>query len=382
MLSEADLKEKGDVLFASSALVAVTFVAGISLWTYLETRQTGAPPPKRPEHIVALSIDADDLPPRTDAPTLLLMGNSHTYALPGLHRGEGLRNDVGGTLIDELAQQVSQRVPPPAPRFVRASSPNLLPFEMLTWFSHLVQQGLHPKVVVVGITFRNVARDRVLRPSIRALYRNEALADAVRGQLSEGSEEIAQSISAARREEARADAMEMERSWADRADERIQKSIAPYFPLIGESAWLRSVFYREFAYAVEAIFLGDQAATHGYALVEEDLAFNQKCLHELFRTVKSTGSALLVYLAPERSDLPLLMDSERQKSFNQWLILEAESLGGTLVDARNVVEPRFWGWERNTPDRSHFTEPGHKALASTLVENPSTQQVWQTLQAR
>jgi hypothetical protein len=75
------------------------------------------------------------------------------------------------------------------------------------------------------------------------------------------------------------------------------------------------------------------------------------------------------------------MESGRQNSFNEWLTHDVESVGGTVVDARTTVEPRFWGWERDTPDRSHFTEPGHKALASALVENPSTQQLWQTLQA-
>ncbi len=55
---------------------------------------------RRAANVVVLSKDpAAQCPHRSRVARLLLMGNSHTYALPGLLRGQSLRSDPGETLI-------------------------------------------------------------------------------------------------------------------------------------------------------------------------------------------------------------------------------------------------------------------------------------------
>src|SRR5207247_947692 len=80
------------------------------------------------------------------------------------------------------------------------------------------------------------------------------------------------------------------------------------------------------------------------------------------------GAAVVVYLAPERSDLPPLMAREPQRAFVERLRRFLDDNAAFLIDARDAVPAEYWGWEQDVPDRSHFTEPGHRLLARRLVE--------------
>ncbi|MBL8954857.1 MAG: hypothetical protein JNK82_29030, partial [Myxococcaceae bacterium] len=136
---------------------------------------------KRAANVVALSKDPMQLPPQRAGRALWLIGNSHTYALPGLKRGETLRNDPGVTLIDQLATELERRDPRrSAASFYRLADPNLLPTEMLVRAVWLLEQGHRPDVVVIGLTWRNVARDAALRHAVGRLCRDEAFVASLR----------------------------------------------------------------------------------------------------------------------------------------------------------------------------------------------------------
>src|SRR5688500_2249648 len=125
---------------------------------------------QRASNVQILSRLPDRLPPPAPA-SVLLIGNSHTYALPGMTRGEPLRPDSGSTLIDELAREVARREPSAVGvRFDRLAYPNFLPVEMLVRVAHLLDRGHRPSVVVLGLTWRNIARDTQTRHDVRRAY--------------------------------------------------------------------------------------------------------------------------------------------------------------------------------------------------------------------
>jgi hypothetical protein len=56
-------------------------------------------------------------------------------------------------------------------------------------------------------------------------------------------------------------------------------------------------------------------------------------------------------------------------------------LGVRTIDARGVVPNEFWGWVGDSPDRSHFTEPGHQRLADFVYGQLEAHNTWQALAA-
>ena len=107
---------------------------------------------------------------------------------------------------------------------------------------------------------------------------------------------------------------------------------------------------------------------YDYDVVEADYRFNVNCLRALLRLLHSRGSQVVCYFAPERSDVPPLMDPAGEQKFNEQFEREAAELGVVVLDARHVVPNEYWGWEYDSPDRSHFTEPGHQRLAKFLAD--------------
>ncbi len=180
---------------------------------------------KRQDNVHVLPHEPDDVPAWLGAPRhALLIGNSHTYALPGLSAGRPLRPDPGSTLVDRMAAHAPAGA---GAHFDRLAYPNFLPFEMLTRVGQLDLLGYRPRLVIIGVTWRNLARDSALRHQIQRVYREPARAQALRALLASREVAAAPGVLAAVDEELRAAADEAERertrSLADRFDERASR---------------------------------------------------------------------------------------------------------------------------------------------------------------
>src|SRR6478672_10871519 len=79
---------------------------------------------KRPDNVTILVKDPAKLPDPASKPGVWLLGNSHTYALPGMKQGDPLRTDAEGILIDELASRVARDHPEVEADFFLLSYPN------------------------------------------------------------------------------------------------------------------------------------------------------------------------------------------------------------------------------------------------------------------
>jgi hypothetical protein len=53
--------------------------------------------------------------------------------------------------------------------------PNFLPFEMLIRMGQFLEHGHRPKIVILGLTWRNLARDSNLRAQVAEAFRDETL---------------------------------------------------------------------------------------------------------------------------------------------------------------------------------------------------------------
>ncbi len=134
------------------------------------------PTPTRAAHVWDLPQEAAATPAPPPGRDVLLIGNSHTYALPGLKKGQGLRPDSGATLIDELARRSAPLLgAAEVVTFERLAYPNFLPLEMLVRQAQLHAAGYRPEVVVLGITWRNVVRGSSLRPAVRQVLEDPAV---------------------------------------------------------------------------------------------------------------------------------------------------------------------------------------------------------------
>ncbi len=341
------------------------------------------PTPTRAAHVWDLPQEAAATPAPPPGRDVLLIGNSHTYALPGLKKGQGLRPDSGATLIDELARRSAPLLgAAEVVTFERLAYPNFLPLEMLVRQAQLHAAGYRPEVVVLGITWRNVVRGSSLRPAVRQVLEDPAVRHRLEAELA--SLEPDAPVWEAYRREVRQVETELEaqrvRSHADAVDDRLTGWLGERSVLVGESAALRAALYRRFQAGVLSTLVDDATVT--YAVVESDLALNLAVLEVLLRAFHDDGARLVVYFAPERSDLPpLIEDPSRRREVVEALTAWTRELGGTVIDARAVVPDRYWGWAGETPDRSHFTEPGHQLLAAELVRVLDEAAVFEALAA-
>jgi hypothetical protein len=381
-------------LLATSGVTSILALIGAELWA----RSLIGPPagPERPleqraRNVIAVPKSPTRLPPRAKGRSLFLLGNSHTYALPGVKKGDPLRDDPGVTLIDQLASQIEdQRMTwsslHPGGRspatYYRLSYPNFLPFEMLTHLGYLLSKGYEPSVAIIGFTFRNVARDTALRHDIHRAYADQEFASALKHALSSAEigadARILESIDAEVRRAAFEDRADAARSDADRADERVMEKVGEHVVLIGESAGFRVRLFRLFAYQLDALLQG-RSTKPDYEVIDNDLAFNVACERALLRLLKSKGVAVVYYLTPERTDLPPLISPEREQAETQKFAEWARSEGAVVIDARHIVPNQYWGYEHDTPDRSHFLEPGHALLAELLAHDADAQAAYAKL---
>jgi hypothetical protein len=328
---------------------------------------------QRAANVVAIPKHVASRPAPLPDPGVLLVGNSHTYALPGLHRGETLRPDPGATLIDDLAADVEALRPGKRDAFYRLSYPNMLPYEMLIRVADLLEHGYAPRVVVLGLTWRNLARDTAMRWEVRDALRDRAFAQRLGADLAgvAAAPSVLEALAADERLVAEDQAKD--RSYADRLDGELFDVLAERVALVGRAVYVRADVQGEISQWLADRFV--KSTETQYASVPADLAFNLDCLRALVALLRARGVTVLGYLAPERSDVAPLIDATGED--DAFAALEAAGL--PLVDARHVVADELWGWERGTPDRSHFTEPGHAALARFLAGEGATRKIWDAL---
>jgi hypothetical protein len=342
-----------------------------------------APEIKRPDNVTIVLKDPAKLPPVADEPSVWLFGNSHTYALPGLKQGDPLRTDADGILIDELAARVAQNYPNLRAGFYLLSYPNFLPFEILTRVGHLLHNGQRPTIVFLGLTWRNIARDSRLRHEIYRAYRDKEFVEDFEAMLADpkihADSEILEEVRAQRTQVEHEEQLERLRSDSDRLDEMLTAWVSERSTLMGKSAELRAHIYRTMTDRVQRMWDDRQSVKYSYDLVEHDYRFNVECLRAAVRLLRQQGATVFCYYAPERDDLPPLMDPERQNEFIDDFNREAEQLGITVLDARRIVPNEYWGWVDESPDRSHFTEPGHQRLSQFLLEEAARHSAWKEL---
>jgi len=260
---------------------------------------------------------------------------------------------------------------------MRLSEPNFLPVEMLLRVGHLLHSGHRPSVVVIGLTWRNIARDSEVRHDVRKVMREPDFADAfphvLRG-IGAGDALVAYVQSVIRQTSAELEQERM-RSHADQADLALTAALGEHVSLIGQSSTLRARLYREFAYGLQALVSGNKAGRTNEAIAS-DLELNEQSIVALVRLLKQHGAKVVCYEAPERTDVPPIVDNGLQQPTLLRIAAELQRNGFPLLDARGVVPNEYWGWERDTPDRSHFTEPGHALLAAFLVEEAASREAW------
>ncbi len=378
-------KVSGQIRLSLIVAVAAATVA-IANWrakAYLASNESNEPPLMRSDRIQFLPRDPASLPAPLPAPQLLLVGNSHTYTLPGLHRGEGLR--IGASvsrriLLDELADRLQRRYPTPNGSYTMLSYPNFLPYEMLTRVAQLYQHGYKPNLTVIGITWRNIARDSQLRDSIRQVYREPRFADKLSAMMNEPAVHARDPVLKAIAADARRIESDVERdrtrSDADKLDARITDWVKDRLTLLGRSDDIRARLQLDVVDPLQNAVVDRVHRAYDYDAIQDDYRFNMDCLRTLLRLLRSRGSQVICYLAPERSDVPPLLDPAGERKFNELLKHEAEAIGVVVVDARQVVPNEYWGWEYASPDRSHFTEPGHQRLAQFLFDEINERHLW------
>ncbi len=331
--------------------------------------------------------DALEAPPAE--PIVLLVGNSHTYALPGLQKGDELRPDIGASLIDQLATRVDAA----GARYYRLSYPNFLSLEILTRVGQLLQAGYRPKVVVLAWSWSNVGRDRSVRTEVRDSYRDPRLASDLIARLTRKGVDAPPELVAAIEAEAQAARAGLEeergRSVADLWETDVQRVARAHIPLFGRNTDVRARVYRDVLGSVQMKLNSAREtsspkaeASYMYDSVDAEMRFNRACMLALLRLLASEGIYVFTYASPERPDMPALVDRRhQQESWDEYRAASA-ALGFATVDARALItEPSVWGWAGNFPDRSHFTEPGHAMLAQFLSEQGTASGVWARLRA-
>ncbi len=237
-----------------------------------------------------------------------------------------------------------------------------------------------PDLVVLGITWRNIARDSQLRYAVRQVYREPGFADAFAGMLDDpavrAGPQVRSAIEADVRQVKADEQQQRVLSDADKLDGILADWIADRVTLLGDSGSLRAKIQLDYIDPLQNTLGEHVQKTYEYDEVENDYQFNMICLRAMLRLFRSRGSQVICYMAPQRTDVPPLMDPAGEQQFYDRLQREAAELGVIVLDARHVVPSEYWGWEYNSPDRSHFTEPGHERLAQFLADEIERRHLW------
>jgi hypothetical protein len=318
-------------------------------------------------------------------PVVLLMGNSHTYAVPGMDPSASMQVDQEDIFIKGVEERFRQEPSHRKVQFHLIARPNFLPLEMLIRAERMYLDGEAPRVVILGLTWRNIARDSQVRSELQSLFRDPTFAEQVEESLHSLPNLASQDILAALDSEQRRARVKEERdrqkSDCDRFDEVLYDRIGPHLPLLGRGTDVRTQLYR-LMFGLQDSWARRERSKYAYDLIETDYALNRDCLWALLELFHQHGAQVVCYLAPERHDLQPLVDPAQEVPFDEMLRAHLAAIDGLLLDARQIVPDEWWGWENGTPDRSHFSTSGHALMAEFLFRELSQRGVWRRFNER
>ena len=239
---------------------------------------------QRAENVVVLPKDPACVPPPNGKPEVWVVGNSHTYSLPGSRPGYPLRTDLDGVLIDELALRVAANYSYIHADFYLLAYPNFLPFEMLTRVGYLLDHGYRPKIVFLGLTCAILLaiRGHVTKSTPPIVMRRSPTAFNSRSltlPLS-ADEDVLKEIAAQQVQARHDDEVERLKSDSDRVDELAHRVGSRAADVIWKSAELRGgIFFRHPDRPRQRV-MGWTRTTVKYSdhLVAADFEFNVKRL--------------------------------------------------------------------------------------------------------
>lgn len=344
-------------------------------------------PRSRAPNVDEFSKSPEIAPAHTGAAEVWLLGNSHTYALPGRRRGDPLLDDPGVTLIDRVAAETAAVTPAGRDaRYLRLSYPNFLPVEMLIRVAHALEHGPAPRVVIVGVSYRNVAKDTAVREEIRSTLRDAVFARRMRSILVQPSVGASPALLALIDSETLRAQHQSEadgaRAHADAWDEDIMEFLRLHLRLVGRNTQLRGYVRRRISYAIDSLAEQTGNTVRREPIVEADRAVNLSALHALVRILRARGTEVLAYGVPQRTDAEPIVDTSEEAATFERLRADFEEVGGHYVDMSGVVPNRYWGWEGDTVDRSHFAQEGHALLGRALVREAMRLDMWSALTTR
>jgi hypothetical protein len=254
--------------------------------------------------------------------------------------------------------------------------------EMLIRAVRMYLDGESPRLAIVGVTWRNIARDVQVRSELQDLFRDPTFAERMELLQQSLPNRPAQDVLAALASEQRRARVKEERnrqkSDGDRLDELLHDRLAQQLTLLGRGGDVRTRAYR-LLFGLQDAWARREGAAYAYDLIENDYVFNRNCLWALLDLLHWRGATVVCYLAPERHDLQPLVDPAQEGQFDDLLRTKLAGMGGVLLDARRIVPDQWWGWENGSPDRSHFSTTGHDLMAEFLFKELAQRGIWQRL---
>lgn len=357
---------------------------GVTIWMHRTSGAETASYTRKNLVVVPVDLLSFDAPSPPSA--VLLMGNSHTYGLPALKKGNYLRDyeRIKGTVGDELAGRLDQRFGADAVTVIRLACPNYVPLEMLIGYEYLRYRGIRPQVVVLGWSWPNFSRTREVRPELYSALRDRQFVSFLDAQLSAPALSAGAGLLTPLREEeslaGRSEVSAHAFSLADMLDSKFVDLLDRQVPVVEKSASIQVRIMRGTVIPFEDYFarsLGKEGFL--YPVVPDALRFNISCMKTMLRAMRADGARVLIYYAPTRGDIPTNFDEHGLDDFKKEMASFAKGLDFPIIDASRVVPDDAWGWEGFLPDRVHFMEAGHRRLAALLWQSGLDGHVWDPL---
>lgn len=302
--------------------------------------------------------------PKPARPALLLLGSSQSYASSSPEPNANGLGDQAGTLIDRLAEEVAL----PQATYLRFASGSILPNEMMIAEAYVEAMGYRPAVVVLPLIWTNIAIDRDYRPTFREALESAPVAATVARRLRENHAPagVIDSFDEEARRSASKTSFDGPRPIGDVIDDRLTAWTQSRIGLVGRREDIQAGLQERVVHQVVGRLAPTTIATRSPR--EETLRFNLEFLHAFIRSLRHDGISVIVYRAPQRTDIPVPVDVRHSDEALVPFLKRLEDLGATIVDARPAVPDTMFGWSGPSKDFNHYLRDGHRAVAHAIVE--------------